>query len=122
MKKLFLSLCALLGAATMITSCSDDNQLALTDDGNVTFNVSVPGSIASRAFADGTTAQNNVAYYVYDAANGSDAEPVLTGLVPMNSLKGTVTLGLAIGHNYDVVFLATSTAAPYTYSTTDRNL
>lgn len=121
MKKTFLSLAVMLGLGASFTSCSDENQAAPGNDGNVTFNVAVPGSVLSRAdFGDGTTAQNNVAYYVYDQADA--ATPVLTGTVPMSNLKGTLTLSLANSHTYDVVFLATAVTSPYTYDATSRQM
>ncbi|MDE6317037.1 MAG: hypothetical protein K2L73_01390 [Muribaculaceae bacterium] len=121
MKKTVLSLAVLMTAA-IFTSCSSEDFSApvQTEEGLVTFSVAVPGSIKSRAFADGTTAQNNVTYYIYDQA--APATPVLSGNVPMTDLKGTLTVSLATAHTYDVVFLATSTDAPYSYNEGDRML
>lgn len=121
MKKTVLSLAVLMTAA-IFTSCSSEDFSApvQTEEGLVTFSVAVPGSIKSRAFADGTTAQNNVNYYIYDQA--APATPVLSGNIPMTDLKGTLTVSLATAHTYDVVFLATSTAAPYSYNEGDRML
>lgn len=120
MKKSLLSLCALAAMAAMQTSCSEEQVIAPVADGNVSIAVKVPGAVMSRAFGDGTTAQENVHYYVYDQADVTST--VADGIVPMTDLKGTVTLTLATAHSYDVVFVATATDAPYTYSVADRTI
>lgn len=121
MKKKVLSIAVLFGAA-IFSSCSNEDFSAPAggDEGQVTFTVAVPGSIQSRAFADGTTAQSNVNYYIYDQS--SPATPVLSGNIPMTDLKGTLTVSLATAHTYDIVFLATATSAPYTYDEAARML
>ncbi len=121
MKKTLFSTIMSFGLLMSMASCSDDNLSAPGNNGEVTFNISVPGSPQSRAFADGTTAQNNVKYYVYDT-QATETAPVATGTVPMSNLKGSVTITLAKTHTYDIVFLATSTESPYTYDADTRVL
>lgn len=122
-KKLFIA--AVATTAAIFTSCSSDEVTPAIPGGNegtVTFSVQVPGGVQSRAFADGTTAQNNLKYYVYDQSNGENASPVLEGTVAMSQLKGTLTLNLATAHTYDIIFLATASGAPYTYDAGARTM
>lgn len=121
MKKTVLSL-AVLASAAIFSSCSNEDAFApaANDEGLVSFSISVPNGLKTRAFADGSTAEQNVNYYIYDQA--APATPVLTGKVDMTNLKGTVTVSLAAAHTYDVVFLATATGAPYTYDDGARML
>jgi hypothetical protein len=116
-----LSLCLALGA------CSSDD-IIKTDpvtgsESAVTFDVKIPKSIKSRAFGDGSTAAANVKYYVYDQDFGASADPVLTGDVNVDTgaLTGTLTLQLATGHVYDIVFLAEASEA-YSYDDAARQL
>lgn len=121
MKKTLI-MSTVLFSAFMLCSCSDQDTVSPAggEEGQVSFNIAVPGNMQSRAFADGTTAQNNVKYYVYDQDNA--ATPVLTGTVPMSSLKGTLTVSLATAHTYDIVFLATAAESPYSYDADARVL
>lgn len=121
MKKTLQSLAVLLGIV-IFASCSSEDFTTSTgnDEGLVTFTVAVPGSINTRAFADGTTAQENVNYYIYDQA--SPTTPVLSGKIPMTDLKGSLTVSLATAHTYDIVFLATAETAPYSYNEETRIL
>ncbi|MCM1067065.1 MAG: hypothetical protein NC418_05775, partial [Muribaculaceae bacterium] len=76
MNKLLIASLAL-GSLAM-ASCSQDDSIRTPEaDGTVTFSAKLP-AIASRAFADGTTAAN-LDYYVYDAEAAEGAAPVITG-------------------------------------------
>ncbi len=118
MKKAIYALAAM--AALTLASCSSEDAVtAPTGDGTVTFTAELP-AMASRAFADGTTAAK-LAYYVYDAEATGDTKTVLfDGTADFDGLHATVQLALVTGKTYDIVFWADSYGKdaadkPYTY-------
>ena len=106
MKKAIYALAAL--AALTLASCSSEDAVtAPAADGTVTFTATLP-AMASRAFADGTTAAK-LAYYVYDAEAAGDTKTVLfDGTADFDGLHATVQLALVTGKTYDIVFWADS--------------
>ncbi|MCM1067843.1 MAG: hypothetical protein NC418_09760 [Muribaculaceae bacterium] len=109
-------------AAIAMASCSQEEPVTPpAGDGTVTFSAKLP-SIASRAFADGTTAAN-LDYYVYDAEAAEGAAPVITGTATFDAdLTAQVNLSLVTGKTYDIVFWASSGADCYTYTEADRSI
>ncbi|MCM1067844.1 MAG: hypothetical protein NC418_09765 [Muribaculaceae bacterium] len=113
---------ALAIAAITMASCSQEEPVAPpAGEGNVTFSAKLP-AIASRAFADGTTAAN-LDYYVYDAEAAEGTAPVITGTATFDAdLTAQVNLSLVTGKTYDIVFWASSGADCYTYTEADRSI
>ena len=105
-------------AMMMLSGCSQnefaDQPTAGGKSTTVTFAVNAPAAINTRAYADGNTA-TELQYAVYDE-NGT----LLSGFGTPNGVTETMTgkqttvkLQLVKGNSYKVVFLATSTSAPY---------
>ncbi|MGM9833967.1 MAG: DUF6562 domain-containing protein [Candidatus Limisoma sp.] len=100
-KKLLLGMLA--GATFIFTGCQDEAILATTDgESQVTFTAEIPQGIATRAFADGTTA-TQLTYAVYET--GSTTK-LIDGTAEFNGLKTTVNLRLVNGKTYDILFWA----------------
>ena len=101
-------------AATMLlASCQTEADLGLNGgDGLVTINLSTP-EIATRAYSDGTMAQN-LQYAVY-AVNGDELDylPALTVTDATINLQTKVQLQLTTGNQYRLVFWADAETAPY---------
>lgn len=108
MKKKLFAVLAL--PALLIASCSDEVTIAPVNggEGNVTFVAQLPGGINSRSFADGTGA-TQLTYAVYEAGTTT---PILKSgdagapAAIFSNLKATLTLNLAKGKAYDIVFWA----------------
>ena len=109
-------------AASMMlfTACQDDLDNGLKGDGNVTFSVEVPSTIASRAFGDGTKALN-LSYAVYETGQQT---PLITSKdqVLFDGLKATVNMRLVNGKTYDIVFWADNEDAPYTFNEANQTV
>lgn len=121
LKKLTYGLMAAAAMSMGLTSCSSDDPGLLPDaDGNVSFTVEMPASMATRAaYGDGLTATNLTAYvYLHGEKNVLDTKTnTFTGL------KSQVTFNLAAGRDYDFVFVATApNGTAVTYSTTDQQI
>lgn len=114
MKKLFMSMMSLVALVALFASCSDENLGA--NEVDVTFTVAMEDVAGSRAYADGTTA-NQLVFAVFDA-NIKDENGVvvkkgeeLAGMRQSNiefnaDKKATVTTKLIKGKTYDFVFWA----------------
>lgn len=106
--------------AALLTSCSKDDTLGGPTRGKVTFEVSTP-ELATRAYGDGTTA-DNLYYAVYDVienamvktnyATTDTTDDVKIG----DDLKATVTIDLVEGRQYEVAFWAESANSPYIFN------
>lgn len=116
-KSLFLS--ALAATMLLATSCQEDALLNTNpgEKATVTFNLATP-QIATRAYSDGTTAQE-LQYAVYDA-NGNYLDK-LTGAKQIN-LKTQVELQLTTGNTYTLVFWADAATAPYTVDFANKKM
>lgn len=108
MKKKLFAIFAL--PVLVLSSCTDEAPVAPggSGDGNVTFVAQLPGGINSRNFADGTNA-SNLTYAVYEAGttvpilkSGDEGAPSAS----FSNLEATLTLNLAKGKSYDIVFWA----------------
>lgn len=116
-KSLFLS--ALAATMLLATSCQEDALLNTNpgEKATVTFSLATP-EIATRAYSDGTTAQE-LQYAVYDA-NGNYLDK-LTGAKEIN-LKTQVQLQLTTGNTYTLVFWADAATAPYTVDFANKKM
>ena len=116
-KSLFLS--ALAATMLLATSCQEDALLNTNpgEKATVTFSLATP-EIATRAYSDGTTAQE-LQYAVYDA-NGNYLDK-LTGAKEIN-LKTQVQLQLTTGNEYTLVFWADAATAPYTVDFANKKM
>ena len=122
MKKHFiLGACAVLGG--LLTACQDDAVAPVAGETvDVTFTAALPAEMASRSFGDGTTAKN-LSYAVYEAGDASKA--LITGEVKNAfdaELKANLTLKLAKGKAYDLVFFADAEDAPYVFTASNAQV
>ena len=109
-KNLFFGLFATM-MLLLTTACQQDEVFV---DGNatVTFKVSTP-EMVTRAYSDGTMAKN-LQYHVYLDENGSLTYlDELDGTKTMESNGATVSIDLATGKTYHVLFWAAADGAPY---------
>ena len=115
MKKILFAPVAV--AAIMLSSCSNEEiPVTVQEEGNVIFTATLPGTINSRAYADGQTAKNlNYAVYSGSPETGLTHIAGLDGTGTFTDLKSQVTLHLATGKTYTVVFWAASSDAPYEF-------
>ena len=90
-------------AAVMLTSCSNEDVMAPSSGGNVSFTAQLPSGINTRSYADGTTA-TKLTYALYDEDNNH--VPSLDGTATFNGLKSTINLNLVTGKTYTIVFWA----------------
>ncbi len=122
MKKVFFAFLAI-GAMTL-ASCSNEEMdvKPAGAEGTVTFTASLPASVQSRDYSDGSTA-TKLTYAIYEAGTG-DAEqtPLITGTAEFNQLKATVTTTLATGKTYDILFWAQAADAPYAFDTAKKTV
>ena len=125
-KNLFLGMFAAAGML-FATSCSND-ELDVVQSGNeaqVTFSLAADGGIATRAISDGTGAKKLV-YAVYDAngelirtiANADENGQIVDNSAFDNSLTENVTITLAKGQQYTVIFWAQNPSCD-AYTTAD---
>ena len=117
MKKLLLSLTAMI--AMVATSCVTDatNDLTVGNESVVTF--SVESQNASRAIADGENA-NTLSYAVYDAAGNHLS--ALGGEVAEFNGRTTINLTLLNQNNYTIVFWADAENGIYTFDATNKKV
>lgn len=120
-KKFLFGLMAIAGL--FATSCQKEISPVVNegDLAMVSFEVSTP-QIATRAYSDGTTA-NVLQYAVYEV-KGED-ETILTGYPKTTEINLTtsVSLQLAVGSTYSVVFWAAATEkVPYTVDFATQNV
>ena len=108
-------------------SCSQDDfapEMNGNGDGNVTFTVTLNDKPATRAFGDGLSAQN-LAYAVYDVTDYNQnpqynepkliSDPTAQTSFPTGSLSTSVSLNLAVGRQYKVVFFAYNSSGVYKF-------
>ena len=105
MKKLFLAMLAIV--TVFATSCQKE---VGGDNATVSFNIGTP-KIATRAFSDGTTA-TVLQYAVYDG-QGNYLDKLTVNDAKIQQGGATVSLQLAIGNTYSVIFWAAAEDAPY---------
>ena len=117
MKK-FLFLGALAAMLLGTASCSNEMEPQLADDGMVQFTIELPGTVDSRAIADGLTA-NKLTVAVYDE-NGVE----LTQLQVNKDIphQTTVNFKLVKGQKYSFAFWAQAEGAPYTFDTENKSV
>ena len=120
-KKLLLHAAVL---ATMLTSisCSQEEVAGgqAGDESVVTFTAQLPGSPQSKAIGDGMTA-TTLSYAVY--AQGTTT-PLITSEdeVAFTNGQATISLRLASGRSYDLLFWADAYDAPYTVDFSTQTL
>ena len=120
-KKLLLHAAVL---ATMLTSisCSQEEVAGgqAGDESVVTFTAQLPGSPQSKAIGDGMTAKT-LSYAVY--AQGTTT-PLITSEdeVTFTNGQATISLRLASGRSYDLLFWADAYDAPYTVDFSTQTL
>lgn len=119
MKKFVYSL-FISGAVLAVASCASDEPIRQGEnDGNVSFQVTLPGQPGTR-FADGKSV-DNLYYTVFDG----DGQYVLDGTQgwPEGQLSTTVTIQLVANESYKVVFFADNAAADaYVYTPASAEL
>ena len=119
----------LMSAVTLaLASCSNEemHDLAQGSDGLVTFSASIPSSLLSRAYGDGSQLKN-LHYAVYET--GSDdvvfASDVTGSPTPVtiDATNFTLPLNLVKGKSYDFIFWAdATTGSPYTFSSATKSV
>ena len=122
MKK-FLFCAAAAALLTGMSACTNDEPVAVENDGNVTFSVNLPAGIESRSYSDGLTA-TKLHYYVYDEDNGSANIEALNGEADFDTNRtAKVSLNLASGKSYSIVFWADAPGnSYYTYTASSKEL
>lgn len=117
-KNYFLSALAV-GAMLLSASCSQEETPAPAQDGNIRFNVSVPGEIMTKAmFGTGELALN-LNYAIYEAGQ---TQVLREGTGSFVGLHSSIDVNLPIGKAYDIVFWASAPGAPYTFSAADQTV
>ncbi len=109
----------------LTTACQKENDLVNGNEVMVNFEVSAP-VIATRAYSDGETAKN-LQYAVYNSnkvqlATMKFGEQTGVGTAEMNNLKARVSMRLALGNTYYVLFWAEADNAPYDVNFADKTL
>ena len=106
----------------LATSCSNDELIeqASGDMATVSFAINTEGKAASRAIADGTTAQT-LNYAIYHVVNGSRTK-VKAESVTMTNKQYTLKCVLAKGQTYELGFWAQAEGAPYTVTSDDNGM
>ena len=130
MKKNFLFGLFATAMLLLTTACQKENDLANGNEVMVNFEVSAP-VIATRAdYSDGTTA-TKLQYAVYNSnkellADMQYANPFTeedgVGTAEMKDLKARVSMRLALGNEYYVLFWAEAPNAPYTVDFAGKTL
>lgn len=120
-KKFFLGMFAATGML-LATSCSNDELIEQTsgDMATVSFTINTEGKAASRAIADGTTAQR-LNYAIYHVV-GNTRTKVEAKTVSMSDKKYTLECVLAKGQTYELGFWAQADNAPYTVTSNDSGM
>ena len=110
MKKFLLFASAFAGLF-LAASCQQET-LETYGEGIVTFSVTAPGELDTRAIADGVNV-DEVHYAVYKTDSGvansldnPDETPLAQGYVPMSNKKATLELDLLQDQNYTILFWA----------------
>lgn len=105
MKKIFLAMMAVV--ILFVSSCQKEN---FGEESIVSFNIGTP-EIATRAYSDGTKA-TVLQYAVYDG-QGNYLDKLTVNDAKIQQGGATVSLQLAIGNTYSVIFWAAAEDAPY---------
>ena len=121
MKKLLYCAAAL---ATLLFAASCQQEKLEPVGGPVTFTVTTPGGLDTRAIADGENV-NEVHYAVYKTASGvanaldaAEDSPLAKGVVEMANKKATLELDLLQDQDYTILFWAQVSGKGY-YDTSD---
>jgi hypothetical protein len=99
----------------LAVSCAKD--IAEVPAGETTVNVrmQLPSDIATKAFSDGTTA-TSLSYAVYESG-GSKALITSEDQVSFTSLAASLSIHLALGKSYDIIFWADcGSSSPYKFN------
>ena len=129
MKKNFLFGLFATAMLLLTTACQKENDLVNGNEVMVNFEVSAP-VIATRAYSDGETAKN-LQYAVYNSnkvqlATMKFGEQTGVGTAEMKDLKARVSMRLALGNEYYVLFWADAyterESAPYTVDFAGKTL
>ena len=114
MKRLSL-LISFVAALALAAGCNKSEPSKLDEGISATFNVTLPGEIATKAISDGTGA-NELLFQVFDA-EGRHLQ-ALDQTVAVSGKKATVTTNLVRGVSYNFVFWAQKRGQ---YSITEKN-
>ncbi|MBO7291563.1 MAG: hypothetical protein J6U55_03170, partial [Bacteroidaceae bacterium] len=125
MKKNFLFGLFATAMLLLTTACQKENDLVNGNEVMVNFEVSAP-VIATRAYSDGETA-TNLQYAVYNSSQNQlttmkFGEQTGVGTAEMNNLKARVSMRLALGNEYYVLFWAEAPNAPYDVNFAEKKL
>lgn len=102
----------------LLSSCTSEEPISETSDGNVTFHATLPAQLLTRSdsyntiFDNGTNA-TELAYAVYDESGTNIS--TLNGEATISGLSADVKLNLVTGKTYTIVFWAQAPGAPYTF-------
>ena len=88
-----------------LASCSGNEPMVPENGGNVTFSVTLPAEMGTRSYSDGLSA-TQLHYCVYDEDNGSANIAALNGTATFAGRKADISLQLASGKSYSIVFWA----------------
>lgn len=114
MKKVYLFF-AMVASMLFFASCQNEMEHPSLSDGEVTFTVTLPESIQTKAISDGLSA-TELTYAVYNVpADGQTVTEYLplrgTATFPQGSLSTTITVKFVKGNHYQMVFWAQSPEA-----------
>ena len=112
--------------AVLAMGCNKE-QVAVegTPDGQevtVTFTAGLPGTPATKAIGDGTTAKNLTVAVYEDANNAAGNHLNLDQTATFTDLKATVNFSLVKGKTYHFIFWAQATGAPYTFDKENKEI
>ncbi|MBQ5775508.1 MAG: hypothetical protein IIW06_00695, partial [Bacteroidaceae bacterium] len=107
-KNLFFGLFATM-VLLLTTACQKENDLLGNGEATISFEISTP-QMATRAFSDGATA-TQLQYAVYDADN-KRIKRIAPATTTING-STQVSIQLAAGKEYNVLFWAAAPDAPY---------
>lgn len=121
MKKIFY--CLMAATAAFAGSCTnEENVNAPQSDGTVSFQISLPVNLGTRAYGDGLTA-TTLHYYVYEKSKGDAAAPVFQGEAQFTDKNASFSVKLIASKTYSIAFWADAgTPSPYTYNPTERTI
>ena len=114
MKKIFLAMMAVV--ILFVSSCQKEN---FGEESIVSFNIGTP-EIATRAYSDGTKA-TVLQYAVYDG-QGNYLDKLTVNDAKIQQGGATVSLQLAIGNTYSIIFWAAAEDAPYAIDFTQKTM
>ena len=114
MKRVYLFF-VMMASMLFITSCQHDQENPNFADGAVTFNVTLPSSLQTKAISDGLSA-TELTYAVYNVPAAGETATEYTQLrgtatFPQGSLTTQITVKFVKGNHYQMVFWAQSPEA-----------